>query len=137
MRVLLAEDDSLLGDGLRAGLRQLGFLVDWMRDGGAAERELLAQPYEAAVLDLGLPRKDGLDVLVAIRRARVLTPVLALTVATSALLVVHATTRPVSTLFNASRATAVACVLLPTVSVVDASVTDSDAIGTGVTTMIA
>ena len=79
MRVLLAEDDSLLGDGLRAGLRQLGFLVDWMRDGGAAERELLAQPYEAAVLDLGLPRKDGLDVLVAIRRARVLTPVLGLT----------------------------------------------------------
>ena len=79
MRILLAEDDSLLGDGLRAGLRQLGFLVDWVRDGEAAERELLAQPYEAAVLDLGLPRKDGLDVLAAIRRARVLTPVLVLT----------------------------------------------------------
>ena len=79
MRILLAEDDSLLGGGLRAGLRQLGFLVDWVRDGEAAERELLAQPYEAAVLDLGLPRKDGLDVLAAIRRARVLTPVLVLT----------------------------------------------------------
>ena len=79
MRILLAEDDSLLGDGLRAGLRQLGFLVDWVRDGEAAERELLAQPYEAAVLDLGLPRKDGLDVLSAIRRAGVLTPVLVLT----------------------------------------------------------
>ena len=79
MRILLAEDDSLLGDGLRAGLRQLGFLVDWVRDGEAAERELLAQPYEAAVLDLGLPRKDGLNVLAAIRRARVLTPVLVLT----------------------------------------------------------
>ena len=44
MRILLAEDDSLLGDGLRAGLRQLGFLVDWVRDGEAAERELRAQP---------------------------------------------------------------------------------------------
>ena len=79
MRILLAEDDSLLGDGLRAGLRQLGFQVDWVRDGEAAERELRAQPYAAAVLDLGLPRKDGLDVLAAIRRAGILTPVLVLT----------------------------------------------------------
>ena len=79
MRILLAEDDSLLGDGLRAGLRQLGFQVDWVRDGEAAERELRAQPYEAAVLDLGLPRKDGLDVLGAIRRSGILTPVLVLT----------------------------------------------------------
>ena len=79
MRILLAEDDSLLGDGLRAGLRQLGFQVDWVRDGEAAERELRAQPYAAAVLDLGLPRKDGLDVLAAIRRAEILTPVLVLT----------------------------------------------------------
>lgn len=79
MRILLAEDDSLLGDGLRAGLRQLGFQVDWVRDGEAAERELRAQPYEAAVLDLGLPRKDGLDVLAAIRRAGIKTPVLVLT----------------------------------------------------------
>lgn len=79
MRILLAEDDALLGDGLRAGLRQLGFLVDWVRDGEAAERELRAQPYEAAVLDLGLPRKDGLDVLAAIRRAGLTTPVLVLT----------------------------------------------------------
>ena len=79
MRILLAEDDSLLGDGLRAGLRQLGFLVDWVRDGEAAERELRAQAYEAAVLDLGLPRKDGLEVLADIRRAGILTPVLVLT----------------------------------------------------------
>ncbi|MEO7953269.1 MAG: response regulator [Polaromonas sp.] len=79
MRILLAEDDPLLGDGLRAGLRQLGFQVDWVRDGEAAERELRAQPYAAAVLDLGLPRKDGLDVLAAIRRSGVLTPVLVLT----------------------------------------------------------
>jgi DNA-binding response OmpR family regulator len=79
MRVLLAEDDPLLGDGLRAGLRQLGFLVDWVRDGLAAEAELRAHPYAAAVLDLGLPLKDGMDVLAAIRRAGITLPVLVLT----------------------------------------------------------
>jgi len=79
MRILLAEDDNLLGDGLRAGLRQLGFQVDWVRDGEAAERELRAQPYAAAVLDLGLPRRDGLEVLAAARQAGVTCPVLVLT----------------------------------------------------------
>jgi DNA-binding response OmpR family regulator len=79
MRILLAEDDPLLGDGLRAGLRQAGFLVDWVRDGEAAERELRAQPYAAAVLDLGLPLKDGMDVLASVRRAGVTLPVLVLT----------------------------------------------------------
>lgn len=79
MRVLLAEDDPLLGDGLRAGLRQAGFHVDWVRDGEAAERELRAQPYAAAVLDLGLPRKDGLQVLAALRRDGLKLPVLVLT----------------------------------------------------------
>ena len=76
MRVLLAEDDAMLGDGLRAGLRQLGFQVDWVRDGLAAERELSGGEYTAAVLDLGLPGKDGLDVLQALRAAGVVTPVL-------------------------------------------------------------
>ena len=79
MRILLAEDDTLLGDGLRAGLRQLGFLVDWVRDGAAAERELRAQPYAAAVLDLGLPLKDGLEVLAGLRRDGITLPVLVLT----------------------------------------------------------
>ncbi len=79
MRILLAEDDTLLGDGLRAGLRQQGFQVDWVRDGVAAERELRAQPYAAAVLDLGLPLMDGLDVLASVRRAGVKVPVLVLT----------------------------------------------------------
>lgn len=79
MRILLAEDDLLLGDGLRAGLRQLGFQVDWVRDGNAAERELRAEPYAAAVLDLGLPGKDGLDVLAAVRRSGATLPVLVLT----------------------------------------------------------
>ncbi|MCP5286853.1 MAG: response regulator [Burkholderiaceae bacterium] len=79
MRILLAEDDPLLGDALRAGLRQAGCQVDWVRDGEAAERELRAEPYAAAVLDLGLPRRDGLDVLAAVRRAGVRLPVLVLT----------------------------------------------------------
>ena len=79
MRILLAEDDPLLGDGLRAGLRQLGFQVDWVRDGAAAERELRAGEHAAAVLDLGLPRQDGLDVLQAVRAAGVRIPVLVLT----------------------------------------------------------
>ncbi len=79
MRVLLAEDDPILGDGLRAGLRQLGFQVDWVRDGLAAERELAGGAYAAAVLDLGLPLKDGLDVLRATRARSINTPVLVLT----------------------------------------------------------
>jgi two-component system OmpR family response regulator/two-component system response regulator QseB len=79
MRVLLAEDDALLGDGLRAGLRQQGFEVDWVRTGDAAERELRAGLHAAAVLDLGLPLRDGMDVLAAVRRAGVRTPVLVLT----------------------------------------------------------
>ncbi|MFS2214307.1 response regulator [Telluria sp. Tellsp104] len=79
MHILLAEDDPLLGDGLRAGLRQLGFQVDWVQSGDAAERELRAQDYAAAVLDLGLPRRDGMDVLAAVRAAGLATPVLVLT----------------------------------------------------------
>jgi DNA-binding response OmpR family regulator len=79
MRVLLAEDDAMLGDGLRAGLRQLGLQVDWVREGLAAERELRSGDYAAAVLDLGLPGQDGLDVLQAVRAADIRTPVLVLT----------------------------------------------------------
>ncbi len=79
MRILLAEDDMTLGDGLRAGLRQAGFQVDWVRDGQAAERELRAVDYAAAVLDLGLPGMDGMDVLRGLRAARKTTPVLVLT----------------------------------------------------------
>ena len=79
MRILLAEDDMMLGDGLRAGLRQLGFQVDWVRDGLAAERELMTGDYTAAVLDLGLPMKDGLDVIQALRARKNTTPLLVLT----------------------------------------------------------
>lgn len=79
MRVLLAEDDELLGSGLKAGLQQQDFSVDWVRDGVAAERELLTGVYEACVLDLGLPRQDGMQCLAAVRRQKMITPVLILT----------------------------------------------------------
>jgi len=69
----------MLGDGLRAGLRQQGFQVDWVRDGAAAERELASGVYAAGVLDLGLPLKDGMDVLAQLRARGATTPVLVLT----------------------------------------------------------
>lgn len=79
MRILLAEDDPLLGDGLREGLRQQGFVVDRVRDGVAAEREALGRGHAALVLDLGLPRQDGLDVLAHLRQRGLALPVLVLT----------------------------------------------------------
>jgi DNA-binding response OmpR family regulator len=79
MRILLAEDDALLGGGLRVGLTQRGFQVDWVRDGVAAERELLSVQHQAVVLDIGLPRQDGLAVLKTVRARGINTPVLVLT----------------------------------------------------------
>jgi len=79
MRILVVEDDPLLGDGLAAGLRQRGFDVDWMRDGIAAELALRAEPYAAVVLDLGLPRLDGLELLRRERAKGSRAPILVLT----------------------------------------------------------
>jgi two-component system, OmpR family, response regulator len=79
MRVLLVEDDRLLGDGLAAGLREAGFVVDWVRDGMAAEAALAAENFAAVVLDLGLPRRDGLAVLTHLRQSGSAVPVLVLT----------------------------------------------------------
>ena len=79
MRVLLVEDDALLGDGLEVGLRQIGFNVDWMKDGVSARAALSAAPYDAVVLDLGLPRLSGLDVLTDWRQTGYSVPVLILT----------------------------------------------------------
>jgi two-component system OmpR family response regulator/two-component system response regulator QseB len=79
MRVLLAEDDDNLGDGLRAGLRQLGFAVEWLRDGIAADAALKDDHFDAVVLDLGLPRLGGLAVLERMRARSDRTPVLVLT----------------------------------------------------------
>ena len=79
MRILLVEDDALLGDALQAGLKQAGHAVDWVRDGVSAETALAAEEYAAAVLDLGLPRKDGIDVLRGLRARKRSLPVLILT----------------------------------------------------------
>jgi two-component system OmpR family response regulator/two-component system response regulator QseB len=79
MRVLLAEDDETLGSGIKAGLAQHGFQVDWVRDGVAAEREILAQMHEVIILDMGLPRQDGMQTLKNARLHKVKTPVLILT----------------------------------------------------------
>lgn len=79
MRILLIEDDPLLGDGVAAGLRELGFVVDWFRDGAAAETALEAVPYDAIVLDLGLPGRDGMELLAQWRTRGRATPVLILT----------------------------------------------------------
>lgn len=79
MRVLLAEDDETLGSGLKAGLAQHGFQVDWVRDGVAAEREMLTQAHEVVILDMGLPRQDGLISLKKIRQKKIQTPVIILT----------------------------------------------------------
>ena len=79
MRVLLAEDDETLGSGLKAGLAQHVFLVDWVRDGVAAEREMLTQVHEVVILDMGLPRQDGLISLQKVRQKKIRIPVLILT----------------------------------------------------------
>jgi two-component system OmpR family response regulator/two-component system response regulator QseB len=79
MRILLVEDDHLLGDALQVGLRQAGHAVDWVRDGISAETALAAEEYAAIVLDLGLPRMDGLDVLRHLRAKKKTLPVLILT----------------------------------------------------------
>lgn len=79
MRILVVEDDPLLGRGTQAGLEQAGFAADWVRDGVAADAALAATRFHAVVLDLGLPRLSGLELL-ARRRARGdRTPVLILT----------------------------------------------------------
>lgn len=79
MRVLVVEDDALLGDAIQVGLRQAGFAVDWVQDGAAAEHALGAESYAVVVLDLGLPRLSGLDVLKRLRRRGKTIPVLILT----------------------------------------------------------
>lgn len=79
MRLLLVEDDPLLGDGIRVGLQQSGFVVDWVKDGLAAKLALEAEAYALVVLDLGLPRLSGTDLLKWLRATGNDTPVLILT----------------------------------------------------------
>jgi two-component system response regulator QseB len=79
MRVLLVEDDELLGEGTRLGLMQFGYVVDWVKDGQMALQTILSEEFDTIVLDLGLPKRPGLEVLKAIRAKNITTPVLILT----------------------------------------------------------
>jgi len=79
VRILLVEDDTLLGDGIRVGLRQDGYAVDWVTQGEAAEQALATDAFDLVVLDLGLPGRDGLSVLQHLRQAGDDTPVIILT----------------------------------------------------------
>lgn len=79
MRVLVVEDDALLGDAIQAGLKQAGYAADWMKDGVSAEQALGTEDYAAVVLDLGLPRLSGLEVLRRLRGRNNPVPVLILT----------------------------------------------------------
>ncbi len=79
MRLLLVEDDPMIGAGVQSGLRQEGHTVDWVRDGKAAELALASGVHEMLLLDLGLPHKSGLDLLSGLRRQGLDLPVLVIT----------------------------------------------------------
>lgn len=79
MRLLLVEDDAILGDGLKAGLTMEGYAVDWLTDGAQADEALKLNHYDLIVLDLNLPRMDGMSVLKNLRKRKDSTPVLVLT----------------------------------------------------------
>lgn len=79
MRLLLVEDDPMIGEAIRTGLRRDGFAVDWVRDGAAAGQALGTEPFELLLLDLGLPGSDGLMLLKALRGRGSALPVLIIT----------------------------------------------------------
>ena len=79
MRLLLVEDDPMVGASVQRGLRQDGHTVDWVRDGAAAELAVAEGVHEMILLDLGLPRKSGLDLLAHLRRTGLSVPVLVIT----------------------------------------------------------
>ncbi len=79
MRILLVEDDTMIGESVAAGLRLAGHAVDWVQDGRAAEAALAPPVHDLVLLDLGLPRKGGLDVLKTLRAGGAGLPVLVIT----------------------------------------------------------
>lgn len=79
MKILLVEDDPTLGEAVKLAVRQAGFAVDWTRDGVEADNALKAYAYDAMLLDLGLPRRTGLDVLSNLRKRGGTLPVMILT----------------------------------------------------------
>jgi len=79
MHVLLVEDDRMIGESIRAALKQDGCAVDWLRDGRTADAALAYEQFDVVLLDLGLPEKDGLQILRTLRSRRNQTPVIILT----------------------------------------------------------
>ena len=79
MHVLVVEDDVLLGQGIEDALRRWSYTCEWVRDGVSALVAARATAFDIAVLDLGLPKIDGLNVLKALRRDKILIPVLIVT----------------------------------------------------------
>ncbi len=79
MRLLLVEDDELLGDALKTGLTQFGYIVDWVKDGETARAVLRLESFELVILDLGLPKLSGLKMLQSVRQVGDRTPVIILT----------------------------------------------------------
>jgi len=79
MRLLLVEDDRMIGESLRGALRQAGFAVDWVRDGRAADSTMSSERFDLTLLDLGLPGRDGIEVLQALRARGDRTPVIVVT----------------------------------------------------------
>jgi DNA-binding response OmpR family regulator len=79
MRVLVVEDDPMIGRAVTTGLHESGYAVDWVRDAAAAETSLAMGTYDIALLDLGLPGKDGLEVLKGLRRQGAAVPVVVIT----------------------------------------------------------
>jgi two-component system response regulator QseB len=79
VRLLLIEDDVALGEGIHQALVREGYTVDWLQDGSSALHALLSETFDAVVLDLGLPRMDGLEVLRRLRDSGATVPVLILT----------------------------------------------------------
>ncbi len=79
MRLLLVEDDELLGDAVKTGLTQFGYVVDWLKDGVSAKTALEIEAFELVILDLSLPKLAGLALLKSIRQAGNTTPVIILT----------------------------------------------------------
>lgn len=79
MRLLLVEDDALLGDAVKTGLTQFGFVVDWLKDGETAHSIIKTESFELIILDLGLPKLAGIGLLQSIRQDQNITPVIILT----------------------------------------------------------
>jgi two-component system response regulator QseB len=79
MRILLVEDDPMIGESVVSGLAGEGHAVDWVRDGAAAETAIATTPYALVLLDLGLPKRDGIEVLRDLRARKLDLPVLVMT----------------------------------------------------------